>query len=425
MKKYSFLLMVFVAWSFLGCDEEDTHPAGGTWDSAAINEYTVTPINGGATITYTIPDDPNILYIMAEYERNGVIYTEKSSVHKNSISIEGFHRSSKVKAQIYKVNKLEERSAPLEVEFEPLESLIDIATRSWSFIPSFGGIIGSWNNPQMTELGVRLMMEDKEENNQLITTEMYFSVTENEQYSFRGYEALETNFALLFEDKWGNISDTIKFTTTPFYETMIPKPYVDFRSTIPYDNTTNLSGRNTGTLWDNIVNTSGHGWLTNPGGSGLSITFDMQQVAKLSRIVMHPYHINAPYGQANITEFEAWGIDVIDYDKISDRAYWLDSLTVAQGRISGVPSDTQLPERTFKDDWEYLGHHFVPVYTETTQIQALAANGGEYEMPIDAKPVRYIRIFVRAIAMANPPPSTNYFSMSEITFYGDNSSSGE
>ena len=47
-------------------------------------------------------------------------------------------------------------------------------------------------------------------------------------------------------------------------------------------------------------------------------------------------------------------------------------------------------------------------------------SGAEYEMPIDAKPVRYVRIFAREVAGNMPPPSNNYFSMGEITFYGDN-----
>ncbi len=130
----------------------------------------------------------------------------------------------------------------------------------------------------------------------------------------------------------GNISDTIRFTTTPLYEVMIPKPYADFRANIPWDNTTNLSTRQLSLLWDNTVNTSGHGWLTNPGGSGLSITIDLKRVVKLSRIVRHPYHINSLYGQANITDFEAWGgIDEIDYDLLTDKSYWLDSLSVRWG----------------------------------------------------------------------------------------------
>ena len=50
----------------------------------------------------------------------------------------------------------------------------------------------------------------------------------------------------------------------------------------------------------------------------------------------------------------------------------------------------------------------------------LGANGTEYTVPIGAKPVRYIRIFAREVAGIGPPSSNNYFSMGEISFYGDN-----
>ncbi len=253
---------------------------------------------------------------------------------------------------------------------------------------------------------------------ELATREVYYSTMVKELHSFRGYEAKETTFALSFEDKWGNISDTIQLTTTPFFETMVPKPYADYRASIPWDNTSNLSGRTTATLWDNIVNTSSHGWLTQPGSSGLSITIDMKQVAKLSRIIHHFYHLNSPYGQVNITSLEIWGTNKIDFALLQNRPYWLDSLSLATGHILGEDPTQQLPERTFKDDWQYLGYYDVPYYTASADVQALAANGAEYLMPINAEPVRYIRIFVRGIARSMR--ADNYFSMGEISFYGDN-----
>src|SRR5699024_4807824 len=226
---------------------------------------------GGAEIRYSIPNDPNILYIMAEFERNGQTYTEKASVHTNSLTLEGFHRVGKVSATLYKVNRAEQRSAPAEIEFEPLESLIDIAAGSVDMMATFGGVIAAWENPKTTELGVRLMTIG--DNNEVEHEEMYFSSSKNEQRAFRGFESQETTFALSFEDKWGNISDTTWLTTTPFFETLIPKPYADYRSNIPYDNTTTLASRGTiDVLWDNIVNTQSHGWLTQSGSSGISMT---------------------------------------------------------------------------------------------------------------------------------------------------------
>ena len=429
-KNIYFIMSVFALSVFFGCKPEKDRPSGGTWDSEPLKGYKVTPINGGATITYDIPRDPDILYVMAEYERNGKVFTEKSSVYKNSLTIEGFNTTDNVQVKLYKVNKQEQRSEPLEVEFVPLESLVKIAHNSLTMVPGFGGVIATWKNPKTTELGVRVMYKDETKNNELETKEVYFSSLDSDRHSFRGFESKQTTFGLTFEDKWGNISDTTWFTTTPFFETMISKPYVDYRASIPYDNTTTINtaaAHQFYTLYDNIVNTSGHGWLTKSGSSGLSITFDMKQVVKLSRIVIHGYHINSVYGQVNITQWEAWGVKKIDFDKLADRPYWLDEYSVRNGNLTGagVGTATALPSTTFKDDWEYLGWHAIPRYDrlvppDNAAVLALAANGTEYEIPIDAKPVRYVRIFAREVASLMPPPTSNYFSMGEITFYGDN-----
>lgn len=419
MKRYNQIITIVLAvFFFFACEDVNRGPTEPTepWNPGPLTEYAVTPINGGAIITYTIPNDPDILYIMAEYERNGKIFTEKSSIYKNSLTIEGFHRVNNVKATLYKVNKYEQRSEPLEVEFEPLESFIDIAYNSCSMGPTFGGILGMWQNPAGTELGVRLMVEN--DFGILETKEMYFTTVKNEMHAFRPYEALKTNFGVCFEDKWGNISDTIRFTTTPLFEEMIPKPYADFRANIPYDNTSTYPNRFIHYLWDGIVNTGYNGWRSAAGSSGLSITIDLQRVASLSRIVMHPYHINSLYGQRNITDFEAWGIDEIDYDKLADKPYWLDSLSVRWGAIHGVDPMTEIPSRTFKDDWTYLGRNTVPFGLSKDEQNALAASGVESAVPINAKPVRYVRIFVRAVVFVSPPQSDNNFSAGEFTFYG-------
>lgn len=419
MKKYSLIMTLgLLAFCFFSCENEDKN-ALKPWNPGAIAGYVVTPIYGGATISYTIPNDPDILYVMAEYERNGKVFTEKSSVYKNTLTIEGFDKQNSVKVTLYKVNKYEQRSEPVSVEFEPLESIVSIAKNSLKFTTGFGGIIASWDNPKETELGVHLMVEDKAKDNQLVNSQIYFSALKNENHAFRGFEAEETTFAIAFEDKWGNTSDTVRYTTLPFFERAIPKPYADYRTTIPYDNISNLSGRTTATLWDNIVNTASHGWLTQPGNSGLSMTIDMKRVTKLSRIVIHGYHLNSPYGQANITQFEAWGTNKIDMSKLPDKPYWLDEMSVRNGAILTLPPTTQLPARTFKDDWQYLGYHSIPVYTDSEAIKSQSANGTEYTMPISATPVRYVRIFVRGITQISPPPANNYWSMGEITFYGD------
>ena len=427
MKKLSFIMtMVLFVFFFFSCYEElDTKKTMGDWDSGPITEYTVTPINGGATITYKIPNDPDILYVMAEYERNGEFFTDKSSIYKNELVLEGFHKQDLVKAKIYKVNKDNQKSASVSIEFVPLESIVSMAQKSLELMPGFGGIIAYWDNPKKTELGIAVLVEDSIDNSKLVLKDVYYSAMDKDVHSFRGFPAKETTFAVYIEDKWGNISDTIRFTTTPFFETMIPKPYADFRPNVPYDNVTDLdANRVLPKLWDNIVNTASHGWLTKAGNSGLSMTFDMKQVAKLSRIVIHGYHSNAMWGQANVSQWEIWGIAKFDNTKIADKPYWLDEFSVRIGALekAGVNPATVLPPITFKDDCEYLGLHTLPRLKDVdAEFQALVyKNGMEYIMPVNAKPVRYIRMFVREVTAITPPPANNYWSMGEITFYGDN-----
>lgn len=430
MKKYNFII-AFIAFSLFFCScRKEKEKTPGVWNSAPVEVDNITPINGGAIISYSVPKDDNLLYVMAEYERNGKIFTEKSSVYANTLKIEGFNLplNSKVKANIYKVNKQEQRSEPQVIEFEPLEGLVSLAEKSLKLQPGFGGIVANWDNQASTELGVRLMVPDEIKGG-LKTREVFYSTVSSDKRAFRGFEPKPTNIAVTLEDKWGNTSDTVFYSTTPFFETLVPKPYADYRANIPYDNITNLSGRTTNTLWDNIVNTASHGWLTANGSSGLSITIDLKQVVKLSRIIIHGYHINAVYGQVNIQQYELWGTDKIDFARLSDRPYWLDSLSVRWGALSTTPwlvdPTTVLPAKTFKDDWQYLGWHAIPRYDlmvppDNQAALNLAANGTEYEMPIDAKPVRYVRLFVRQVSNLMPPPANNYFSMGEITFYGDN-----
>ncbi len=424
MRKYSFIIVALaLCSSFFACKKKDDLKV---WTPGPIEGYNVTPIFGGATITYNIPRDPDILYVMAEYIRNGKVFTEKSSVYKNSLTVEGFNTTDNVEVTLYKVNKEGQKSEPFELSFVPLTSLVGIAKDSLKIATGFGGIVATWKNPAATEFGVHLMVLNEE--NVLESKEMYYSSSKDDKHAFRGFENKEYTFAIAFEDKWGNISDTTYITTTPFFETMVPKPYGDFRSNIPYDNTSNLSDASNhlfSTLYDNIVNTSGHGWLSAVGSDGLSITFDMKQVVKLSRVVIHGYHINSPYSQVNITAWEAWGVKKMDYTKLSDLPYWLDSLSVRWGAIHTVNPTTILPARTFENDWEYLGFHRIPRYDrmvppDNQAVLNLAANGAEYDIPLDAEPVRYVRFFVREDVGIMPPQAWNYFSMGEISFYGDN-----
>lgn len=425
MKKDSFVFILVVSLLspfLLGCGEEENNlRTMGEWDSKPIEDYQIIPIYGGAKIIYTIPNEKGLLYVMAEYERNGKVFTEKSSLHSNELVIEGFHHVDHVKATLYKVNSNKQKSKPLQIEFEPKESLISIAQKSLELSTTFGGIVAKWANPEMTELGLKVMISDSLNAEKFVTTEMFYTKNEKERQFFRGFQSVKTTFALLFEDKWGNNSDTIFYTTTPYFETMIPKPYADYRSRIPYDNPTMLNNNpffSFTKLWDNIVNQKSHGWLTNAGSSGLSITIDMKQCVQLSRIVTHAYHWNNPFNNLFPTSIEVWGTDKIDYEKLNDKSYWLDEWSVRRGYIKEVDITTPIPEKTFKDDWVYLGLHRFEKPKDPDVPLKVAVEGLNWEMPLAVDPVRYVRIFPRETDF-HLPRNDCYYALGEITFYGN------
>lgn len=428
MKKYTPLMIVALAlFSLFACNKRDK--INDIWNTAPIKGYQVKPINGGAIISYNVPDDPDLLYIMAEYELHGKIFTEKSSVYGNSLTLNGFDTTGKVTVKLFKVNNKGQKSEPTIVEFTPLESIVKIAQNSLKMQPDFAGITASWDNPSNTPLGIRLMYKrvDSLRGDTILTTQtVYFSTLGHETHTFRGFDHQRITFAIAFDDQWGNVSDTTYYTTTPFFETLIPKPYADVRREIPWDNITDLSSfYSFSNIWNNIVNTSHEGWLSSPGHSGVSITIDLKQRVKLSRVVIWGYNHNTPFDQVNIQKFELWGTDTIYQSRLADRNYWLDEYSVRNDEIFGISNAFVLPDTTFKDVWQYLGFYAITRYDLMTPpdqqaILNLSQNGMEYDMPINAKPVRYLRLYVREVGNQMPPPGNNYFSMGEISVYGDN-----
>src|SRR5690606_19686434 len=141
MKRNIFYLTIILGLAFqFACDDDEAEKIT-MWDSDPIQEYSIEAIYGGAIVAYDIPNDENLLYVMVEYERDGEIYTEKSSIYNNQVRIEGFNHQNEVTAQLYKVNKNGERSRPLEIKFTPLESVVKLTYQSLDLTFTFGGVI--------------------------------------------------------------------------------------------------------------------------------------------------------------------------------------------------------------------------------------------------------------------------------------------
>lgn len=447
MKRLFFWIGVIGIYLLPACDETDNGSA-----PVSLKECEIEPIHGGAVISYNIPKDGNVMYVMAEYKRNGKMFTERSSIHYNWLTIEGFHTTDLVDVKLYTVSKKEVRSeSALTVSFVPLESPLSLAFKSLRIITGFGGVIAYWDNQTKTELGVRLMTDsiDRHDKKHWVEKNMYFSRIHPEKHPFRGFDTITYNFAISMTDKWGNISDTLVHTCKPYFERMTPKPFsrkvfnpsaadppsdpiVPFdQNTQPYNGDGNLSFFQ---LSDKItIDPGGSGansWMTNSRlDRQACFTLDFEDTYKLSRMILwsrmrrETGFVTDVYQANNVLSFEIWGTDEpFDNWPITDKGYWLDEFSFKDPQFNS--GGVQISSPNFKDHWQYFGQLFeVPRYDKMgyseSDIRDLRDAGWEFDFDPDLKPVRYIRFFVRSTDKGSPSPGA-FFQISELSFFGDN-----
>ena len=158
-----------------GCSG-DEGPAGP--EPPGIEDYVITPINGGGIATYSIPDSEEVMYVMAEYERNGKKCVERSSVYSNTIRMEGFATTDPVTVAFYTVSRNGVRSEPVVKTFEPLTAPLYLVRQTLSMVTDFGGVSVFWENRFNTEVGVAFLVKD--ENGEGVMKE-WWNVTEEDQ----------------------------------------------------------------------------------------------------------------------------------------------------------------------------------------------------------------------------------------------------
>ena len=95
-----FTLFCFISFSCSKSEDGDTNPP------SVLTVDSVTPTNGGGVISYTLPNDTDILYVRAEYTNsNGVDVNRASSYHNNSIEIDGLNQTTPFIITLYVVDE--------------------------------------------------------------------------------------------------------------------------------------------------------------------------------------------------------------------------------------------------------------------------------------------------------------------------------
>jgi hypothetical protein len=357
---------------------------------------------GGAKITYDLPNAEDISYVKGEYMFQGEKRTVRSSVYNNHLIVEGLGSVEPVDITLHLVDHGENISEPVTKTFTPDVPPVETIFTSLRVIEDFGGVRLYWENELSVEIGISFFAADSL--GELQEVDLTYTALKEGNYAIRGFNTDERLFAFSIVDKWGNLSDTLRGLYSPLYEKMLDKSrHSEFFR--PYDNTTVRISRPLRYTWDGSL-ADGQVWHTEEGTAyamPLAFTFDLGVEAKLSRFNVWQRQSDAPFSGNFIQLFEVWGTKECRLD-VPDE-YW-------QG--------------DWKADWEQLGDYEVikpsglPSGQSNADDQALRASGINFDFPIEAERVRYLRFLVKRTWI-----NGNTLCIAEFSFYGDDGSREE
>lgn len=363
MKPYTFLSRYIAALSLLAmsCTKELHTPVNTSGDKpAVISNVAVTNLPGGAKITYSLPEDKDILYVKAVYTiRDGKPREIRSSYYNNFLVVDGFGDTATHKISLYVVSRNELSSDEVPATVKPLlPPMLDVR-KSLVIKPDFGGVNISFKNETQADLAIVTLANDS--TGTFGAADVHYTKLANGNYSVRGYDATTRKFGFCVRDHWGNLSDTLLVNITPFYEKLLDKANfrevklpgdVDYGWGLPIPNLWN------GALWHSADKLD---------GMPMWITFDLGVTAQLSRIGLWQRPNEWIYLQNNVRKFEIWG----SINPASDGSW---------------------------DSWTKIVEHTVikpsglPVGQTTQDDKDAAVAGEQMTVPLDAPRVRYIRV---------------------------------
>lgn len=411
---YFSILSALLALSQPGCKKSDGYNTEASTDKTkpgAVTNVKVVNFNGGAYITYSLPDSKNILYVQATYTINDKITRQtKSSYYSDSITVSGFAKSQDYQVTLRVVSRAEVKSDSVLVTVHPDTPPYLLARNTLKMQPDFGGVNIIALNKAKADVGIVLITPSVTTNRLEIVNQDY-THADSVNYSIRGYDTIPRPFGLYVTDVWGNTSDTLLTTIKPIYEVQIPKSgfsgYVLQSDVAVYDTYRGIQN-----LWDNNIKEPTYNTQQpiTPLKWPAWMTFDMGEAAKLSR-----YTMVGRTGDSGPGEF-MWG-------------YGTPQTWVIWGRPD-APVDEQMPDSTHlpplgqatPGGWINMGEFYAPPKPSglpspqfTSADLAYWQAGFPFSFALTLPKVRYIRFE----CLTNMGGTNNFFDINELTFFGD------
>lgn len=387
--KNIFLLTTFLfCFLVFSCEEEkfghtptDNDPPG------KVTNVSVENISGGAILTYTLPEDEDLLYVKGVYSlKDGIQSEVKASLYTDTLTIRGFGDTIQQQVSLIAVDRSRNESEATKVAIQPLEPSVLKIGKTLRLVEDFGGVQAFWENPEREDISVVVLQQDH--NEEFVPIETFYSSVINGNGAVRGLDTITSPFAVYAQDRWENKSPVIYDTLAPLFEIQLDRLlFKEVR--LPGDQAPG-HGWVQPRLWDGIIGNQGFHTIANDEWPH-TFTIDLGVIARISRIKIYQRQDRYFYSHGNIRKFEVWGAETIDY---SDGSFdsWTKLMDCESIKPSGLPVG-----QVSDEDIQY------------------ASQGEDFINSPENPLVRYLRFSVNETWSGS-----EFIHISEIEVFGDN-----
>lgn len=387
--------IILPIWLLFGCAEETLKPILDD-DSipVLVKDIKVENFSGAVKISYDVPKGVSLLYVEAEVDMgDGRIAKASSSYYNDFIELEGFGEAKEYDVALYSVGRNLKRSEPTVIKVNPLEPPIRQIFQSLEVNEDFGGLSIRFRNELEAE--VSMVVDVQNADGEWETIETFYTKLKEGIFNVRGQDAVQTDFRIYINDRWGNRTQNLLTQLTPLFEEELD--YTKFVAMRLPNDPTDFGANRIHFLWNNdrSGSTSGSGgWYRTSNGTAMptQVTINMGQTVRLSRFKFWQRGTISEqdllYAGGSPRVMEIWGSNAPNPDGTYDS--WEKLIDVELTKPSGLPVGNNAP----------------------TDIE-VADRGHEYLFPSDIPPVQYLRIRV-----LHTFGVTEYFWMSEIDLFG-------
>jgi hypothetical protein len=406
MKKYLIYSYLFLATTLMNNCKEDSvvlYPVDNT-PPQQISNVVVNNIPGGAKLTYQLPDQEDLLYVQALYNLpNGNSMITKTSVFSNTMLVKGFGKSQKSTIQLVSFDRSMNQSKPLSVDIKPLDSPIYGILDSLKVQESFGGFKLTWQNPYKEDVVLGVLLKNRT-TGAFSYIDNFYSSEALSKKSIRGMDSTSATIGLFVRDTYENYTDTLVMNVKPLFEQEVPKSGFVAMTLSKKFSVEPYGGALPSKMWDGITNVDNNLYylkINTAVQTGLPIilpifTFNMGLKVKLSRFRLWQ-RVDYLFVLHNPKLFEWYGTNdaVVAADAETTgwetNPKWIKIMSGESRRPSSLATGSAL----------------------TTEDVAYARAGEEFEFPLDAPAVRYLRF-----KLLSTWSGSTSLHINELTFWG-------